>query len=200
MKVRLTFTEQLLGTLASNKELATEFIAAKHPNGGADDEAEAINAMEAIEQASTVFPKDDKGIFVWDYQIKGFFKDATLAILTAGKYTQEKLKKMGLTKYAYKRTIDHHLFVTPRKVYLVLPEGQKTSFIERPLRAETMRGERVALARSEAAPAGTTVEFDISSLNDLIWPMVEDCLDYGALRGLGQWRNSGMGRFSYEKR
>lgn len=199
MKVRLTFTEQLLGTLAANKELASEFIASKHPNGGAEDENEVIQAIEAIEQASTVFPKDDKGIFVWDYQVKGFFKDATLAIITSGKYTQEKLKKMGMTKYSYKRTIDHHLFITPRKIYLQLPEGAKTSFIERPLRAETMKGERIALARSEAAPAGTILEIEISSINDVIWPMVEDCLEYGALRGLGQWRNSGCGRFSCEK-
>ena len=25
-----------------------------------------------------------------------------------------------------------------------------------------------------------------------------ECLDYGKLRGLSQWRNSGKGRFTYE--
>ena len=25
-----------------------------------------------------------------------------------------------------------------------------------------------------------------------------ECLDYGKLRGIGQWRNSGKGRYTYE--
>lgn len=29
--------------------------------------------------------------------------------------------------------------------------------------------------------------------------MVRECLDYGVLRGLGQWRNSGKGRFEWEE-
>jgi hypothetical protein len=30
-------------------------------------------------------------------------------------------------------------------------------------------------------------------------PYVEEWLDYGCLRGLGQWRNSGKGRFFWER-
>ena len=200
MKVQLTFIEPLLGTLAANKELATEFIAGKCKEGVKSDEIATIAEIDdAVEQSSTVFPKDEKGLFLWDYQVKGFFKDAVLAMITSCRFTQEQCKKIGLTKYCYKRTIDQHLFINPRKVYLTMPEGQQTTFIERPLRAETMRGERIALARSEACPAGTTCQLEIESLNDAIWPMIEECLEYGKLRGIGQWRNSGMGRFVYQK-
>jgi hypothetical protein len=28
---------------------------------------------------------------------------------------------------------------------------------------------------------------------------IRDCLDYGALKGMGQWRSGGWGRFSWEQ-
>lgn len=198
MKIKLTFTEELLGTLAANKELATDFIASKAKNGIKPDEAEVIeNIDDQIQNSSTVFPKDENGLFLWDYQIKGFFKDAALAMLTSGFWTKEQLNKIGMTKHMYKRTIDHHLFVYPRKIYLKLPDGQETTFLERPLRADTPRGERIALSRSESCPSGTTCQIQIETLNDAIWPMMQECLKYGKKRGIGQWRNSGCGRFEY---
>ena len=199
MKIKLTFTEPLLGTLAGEKEIAKEYIASKVAGGvPKSDEVEAIESLdESLEKGSTVFNADEQGGFLWDYQIKGFFKDAMLAIATAGDYTQDALKKAGLTKYMYKRTIDHHLFINPRKIHLNL--SGPTYFIERPLRADTMRGERIALARSEAAPAGTTCEIEIKTLNKKLIPFIKECLDYGELRGIGQWRNSGMGRFTFEE-
>ena len=70
---------------------------------------------------------------------------------------------------------------------------------QRPLRAQTPQGERVALASSETVPAGTTMDvtfvlYSPSSHRDALM----EWLDYGAVRGLGQWRNSGKGRFSYQ--
>jgi hypothetical protein len=35
-------------------------------------------------------------------------------------------------------------------------------------------------------------------LDDRLLDTVIDWLEYGEFRGLGQWRNSGMGRFTYE--
>lgn len=199
MKLKLTFTEPLLGTLAGEKEIAKEFIASKVSGGiPKADEIDVIESLdESLEKGSTVFNADENGVFLWDYQVKGFFKDAMLALLTTGNFTQEALKKVGLTKYAYKRTIDHHLFINPRKIHLDL--SGPTFFVERPLRADTMRGERIALARSEAAPAGTTCEIEVVTMNKSIVPFLYECLNYGALRGIGQWRNSGMGRFTYEE-
>lgn len=60
-----------------------------------------------------------------------------------------------------------------------------------------LQGERVALAMSEQIPAGATAEFDIEVMNDEHLPAVLEWLDYGSKRGIGQWRNSGKGRFTY---
>ena len=72
--------------------------------------------------------------------------------------------------------------------------GMKLDFCERPLRAQTPMGERVSIAKSESVPAGTTAEFEIECLDPKLEDMVRECLDYGAKRGLGQWRNSGKGQ------
>ena len=198
MKMKITFTEPLLGTLSGTKELAAEYIAGKNPKGASKDEIEVIkNLDEEIEKSSTVFNMDEKGAFLWDYQVKGFLKDAAHAIIHNGSRTQEALKKIRMTNYTYKKTIDQHVFVNPRRIYLNVVGD--LYFTERPLRADTMRGERIALARSETAPAGTWCELEIISMNDKLWDILIECLDYGKLRGIGQWRNSGCGRFVYEE-
>ena len=69
---------------------------------------------------------------------------------------------------------------------------------ERPLRAQTAQGERVALAMSEEVPTGATAEFDVLCMSDEHTAAVREWLDYGQWRGLGQWRNSGKGSFSCE--
>lgn len=69
--------------------------------------------------------------------------------------------------------------------------------IQRPLRASTAQGERIALASSETVPAGSSIEFDIDVFDIAMIPGIVECLDYGVYRGLGQWRNSGKGLFTY---
>lgn len=48
-------------------------------------------------------------------------------------------------------------------------------------------------------PAGTTIEFDVLVMNPKDVETVREWLDYGQLRGLFQWRNSGKGRFTWEE-
>ena len=69
---------------------------------------------------------------------------------------------------------------------------------QRPLRAQTAQGERVSLANSDEAPAGSAITFDVECLDPAHEKIVKEWLDYGRLRGIGQWRNSGKGRFTYE--
>ena len=97
---------------------------------------------------------------------------------------------------AYKKIIDGLIFVGPRQIPLIL-SGEMTE-CQRPLRAQTAQGERVSLANSEQIPAGSTCEFEITCMDDAHEKAVMEWLDYGKLRGLGQWRNSGKGRFTYE--
>jgi len=202
MLAELTLIEPLLGTLAGDPNIATEFILSKHPDGQVQaDEVESLGKVK--EKASTIFSRNaDNQPILWDYQVKGFFKSACKAMIETDTFTKAELKEVRLTSYLHKRTIDTQLFIAPRRLVLRLPDGvdeNNLDFLERPLRGETMRGERISLARSEMCPAGTKLKCQIIVLNDKLFPFISRWLDYGKLNGLGQWRNSGMGRFSWKE-
>lgn len=189
--VRLTLEEDILGTVPKDKDVYAAYIATR---AALDDEtlAEELASVETIEEKGwTGFHTEDGKPFLYDYVIKGFCKDAC-GMLRRVKGTESK----KLT--AYRKVIDGLVFPTPRKIRLVLPEGTKLGICERPLRAQTAQGERVALARSDTCPPGTVIEFDLVILGGVSEALLREWLDYGALRGLGQWRNSGKGRFGYE--
>ena len=192
-KIRITFEEELLGTCNNNSKIHEEFVASKAPAPEkTEEEVAAIDVNEEIEKGMTVFPRDENGNpFLWDYQVKGFFKDAA-----------QMLKKVPdthcSTVKAFKKEIDGLLFPQPRKLILHLPEGEAVGRCQRPLRAQTAMGERIALSDSETVPAGTWFECEIVCMTDSMYKLVMECLDYGKLRGIGCWRNSGKGRFRYE--
>lgn len=191
MKVELEFTEPLLGTLPGDEKLAEEYILGKHPEGVQEDEQESV--ADEMKKFSSYFARNrahikDKPI-LWDYQLKGFFKDACSMMRRVTQVPELK---------AHKKIIDGLIFVTPRQIELKL--SGKLYFTERPLRISTPKGDRTALARSETAPAGTKIQIEIILLKPDLKKYVINWLDYGALRGLGQWRNSGMGRFKWRVR
>ncbi len=191
MKIKITFTEELLGTVSGNPKLAADFIESKHPDGVQQDEKNANEELaEVIEKTSTGFARTSEGKpMLWDYQIKGLFKDACGMLRRVKDTRSSKLT-------AYKKIIDGLIFVGPRQIPLdVLGELE---ICERPLRGQTAQGERIALARSETAQPGSSITCDITCLDKKYIKLVKEWLDYGALRGLGQWRNSGKGRFSWE--
>ena len=198
MKIRITLTEEVLGSSPSNEELLAAYIASKAPTDGLTaQEVDNIKA-QAAEERTTIFPKTADGTpFIYDYQIKGMFKDSCKALATAGKAGYPGGKHCAALK-AYKKAIDGLIFVTPREIPYNL-HGLKMGFCERSLRAQTPMGERVSIAKSESVPAGATAEFEIECLDEKLEDMVRECLDYGAKRGLGQWRNSGKGRFEWEE-
>lgn len=198
MKIRITLTEEVLGSSPSNEELLASYIASKAPTD--DLTAQEIDNIkaQAAEERTTIFPKTADGTpFIYDYQIKGMFKDSCKALATAGKAGYPGGKHCAALK-AYKKAIDCLIFVSPREIPYNL-HGLKMGFCERPLRAQTPMGERVSIAKSESVPAGATAEFEIECLDEKLEDMVRECLDYGAKRGLGQWRNSGKGRFEWEE-
>lgn len=98
---------------------------------------------------------------------------------------------------AFKKEIDGLIFVNPRQIPMDM-HGMKLDSCQRPLRAQTAQGERISLANSEVVPAGTQIEFTVECLNDDDIDLVKEWLDYGKYKGLGQWRNSGKGRFTVE--
>nr|DAO04199.1 MAG TPA: Type III-A CRISPR-associated protein Csm1 complex, Type III-A, CRISPR-Cas.9A [Caudoviricetes sp.] len=198
MKVKITLLEEVLGSSPSNEELLATYIASKAPTGDLTaEEVDNIKAQNA-EDRVTVFPKTADGTpFLYDYQVKGMFKDSCKALATAGKAGYPGGKHCAALK-AYKKAIDGLIFVSPREIPYNL-HGLKMGFCERPLRAQTPMGERVSIAKSETVPAGSTIEFEVTCLDQKLEDVVRECFDYGTLRGLGQWRNSGKGRFTWEE-
>ncbi len=192
LTVRVTMIEETLGTASANKEIHKEYVASKAPDAmSMEEEVEAIGAEEVFEKGMTVFPRDAEGRpFVWDYQWKGFFKDAAASLRKVPGSACGKIK-------AYKKEIDGLIFPEPRRIPIEF-DG-KVGICQRPLRGQTAQGERIALASSESVPAGATMTFRIRMLTDEHEKAVREMLDYGALRGFGQWRNSGKGRFTWEE-
>ena len=70
---------------------------------------------------------------------------------------------------------------------------------QRPLRAQTAQGKRISLANSETIPAVSSIEFTVTLFDEAHEKALLEWRDYGQLRGLGQWRNSGKGRFLCEQ-
>lgn len=192
LKVKLTFTEEVLGTASNNPEIHDEFIASKAPDAPSRaEEVEALGVEEVVEKDKTVFPKLEDGTpFVWDYQIRGFFKDTCSALRKVTGTKSSKIK-------AFKKEIDGLVFVKERKI--PFKNYGKLGNCQRPLRGQTAQGERIALANSETVEAGSYIECTIVCLKDDLMGAVKEWLDYGTFRGLGQWRNSGKGRFEWEE-
>ena len=192
LKVKLTFTEAILGTCAANEEVYRDFIGSKAPDAATVDEEVATLGVDAVaEKGETIFPKLEDGTpFLYDYQIKGFFKDTCGGLRKIKNTESAKIK-------AYKKEIDKLIFPEPRKIPIKF-DGE-IGKCQRPLRAQTMQGERITLSSSEEIPAGATIEFSITMLLDEHEKAVREWLDYGKFSGIGQWRNSGKGRFTWEE-
>lgn len=192
-KIKITFQEPLLGAVPKDPDVYADYIASKA----------ALTDKELADELATVERVEEKGWtgfhrladgtpFLMNYVIKGFFKDACGTLRRATGTQSAKLK-------AYKKEIDGLVFVKPRQIPVHI-NGGKMSVLERPLRASTAQGDRVALARSDTCPAGSQIEFTLE-----VWEgggvtekLLREWLDYGQYRGLGQWRNADYGSFTYE--
>lgn len=202
--VEATFLHPVLGTAPGNPDLYAEFIGQKSEidSERIKDELASLPAEELEAKGKTVFHRDDDGNpCLLDYQIKGMLKQAFVAFCEFGDI---KLGKNKISKWTAKRIVDLFVFVYPREIPLMIPEGSELSELDecvRPLRGEIRSGgrimERVALACSELAPKGTKIDFDVEWLRPELEKTVMRALDYGSRNGIGQWRNSGMGRFEW---
>ena len=195
IKYRVTLQEAMLGSKPSNAGVFTDYIASRKQDGLDGEELKAAEeAEDRVKESMTIFHRleDGKTPILWNYQLLGMFKDFCGSLRRAPGTLSSGLK-------AYKSVIDALVFVSPRKVPIILPEGGEIGILERPLRAETMQGPRVALAKSETVPAGSTLEFEVKLLDPDLKPYIEEWLNYGSLRGLGQWRNASWGIFTWEE-
>ena len=175
----IELTEPMLGTIPKDKEVFTSHV--RDHERGADDE---IPPGEIEERGWTSFYTDEQGRPVlMDYQVKGFLKEAANTL------------KDSLGLKALRNNLDSTLFVTPRRTVLADHVGEP---LERPLRAQTMQGPRVTVVRSDTIPAGNRYTFRLRVLKSskITEEVLRHIVAYGELKGLGQWRNGGYGRFS----
>ena len=220
----LTLTSPMLGTATANKEVYRNWIASlrKDENGEtAIDEAEIESLPTVDEEVAdkmTVFHRTPDGHpMIYTYMLKGLMKAACWSLRRIkGKDSEYKSHKLT----SYKMVISGHVFFAERTVRLDIPEefsipeirnepyvlsdlrdgGHQTlPTLQRPLRAETAKGPRVALACSEAVPAGTKIACTLRVLDPQLRGLIHDeWLPYGELKGLGQWNNAAWGRFTTE--
>jgi hypothetical protein len=188
--VKLSFLEPILGTAPKDKEVYATYIASKDLSR--EELGEELETVAEVEEKGwTGFHEREGKPFLFNYMIKGFFKDACGALRRCPGMESKKLT-------AYRKVIDTLVFIRPREIPLMLPDGMEMGILERPLRAQTAQGERIALARSDTCPAGTTIEFDVLVQGAVSPDLLNEWFDYGQWRGLGQWRNADWGSFTYE--
>lgn len=193
-KIRITFTEMVLGSHPADPELYTTFIGSKAPDAMTrKEEIEAIGATEYEEKSMTVFPRTlDGQPCITDWQVKGFFKDSCSALQ---RMKGDSISVHSCKLKAFKKIIDGCIFAFPRRMAISF-EGEIGN-LQRPLRAQTMQGERICLANSETIPEGATFECTLK-YPEQYDDVVTEWLNYGVFRGFGQWRNAGWGRFTWE--
>lgn len=192
VNVRLTFTEEVLGQMPTSKKLYEDFIASKAPDAmTTEEEIEEFGIEKVMTDSTTVFQKTEDGVpFIYDYQIRGAFKDACGLLRRIPGSESSKIK-------AYKKVIDGNIFVRGRKNPFHLSGEQ--GICQRPLRADTPMGTRNALASSETVPKGSTLTFQVVLMDSKAHKeALLEWLNYFYFHGIGQWRNSGKGTCVFE--
>lgn len=204
-RFKLTGVTPMLGSISMNKQIYTDFIQTKAekqkapPEGQKNAVEDVENVQELDEKGVTGFYRDNDGdLILKAYQIKGFFKDAARAL-------KDQIK---LTSHVSK--VDNYVFLVERNIKILRdgkPLKDADDYLERPLRAETAQGPRVALAKSEIVNEGWTIEFTVKVVENkgtaksvaMTMDVVRSLFEYGELKGLLQWRNAGYGSFEVEE-
>lgn len=192
MDVELEFIDDILGSWPSNPYLVEDYIASKAPDAETREEEVAnLGADFVVEKSKTIFSRDREGRpSLMAHQIRGFFKESCKALSCNKEFLSSKLK-------AYKKEINSRIFISPK--YIPIEHEEEMFDFQRPLRAQTPQGERIALANSETAHDGCKVRFSVQTMDPHDLDLVREWLDYGRLQGLGQWRNAGFGRFVWKE-
>ena len=195
---KLTGLTRILGAQAANPKVHSEFIAAKAASIMKAEEETGMLPEGFENRGLTVFLRDGGTLCLADYVIKGFLKESLSALKS----------QIGIAAPASK--VDNFVLITP--AYLKISKGGEMvtdpdEIFERPLRAMTMQGPRVSVSASETVNAGWEIIFTVSLLDNpsspksraLTFDVIEEALNYGAFKGLGQWRNGQNGRFTWEE-
>jgi len=195
--VEVEFLEPILGSLPADPAIYSNYIASKAPaKWQHDEEVELADAMADVnpDRSITVFAQDERGLFLYDYHVKGFLKEVANMLKD----------NFGIPNLRQK--VDYYTYVHPRRIYLMRPDGtiivEEDEVFERPLRGKTAQGERVALVASERVNPPIFIQFQLELVENsagVTAELLREICEFGRLKGLGQWRNGGWGRFELKK-
>ena len=206
---RLTGITSLLGSNPADPKIHSKFVAAKAASiEKAMQETQMLPTEEELKEklesvktmGLTVFLRDgdDGHLVVGNHVIKGFFKAAINTLKD----------QLGIA--SAKSKVDNYVFINPTYIP-IMKDGKVITeadcYNERSLRAETAQGPRVSLASSEQINAPWALDVNICLVTNpasakskpITWATIETALEYGKLKGLGQWRNAGNGSFTFER-
>lgn len=178
------------------------------------EEERALAIKGELESLKETFKElDIKGttVFFWDkvadrpclgdHMIGGFLKAAAEAIgRTLPSRKAEVLHSISYTQ----SLINQHVrceskFITFDKDIKRDGEGN-AAYLQRSLRAMTAQGPRISLSRSEVVEAGAKLCFVLKVMegSKITEEVLSKLFSYGEFVGLGQWRNSGNGMFTFD--
>lgn len=203
--------EKMLGTIPTKRDIFVKFLVEKNgldleelkedldmvPGLDFDSEGEpVVDGKGTGVSGFTTFYSDVDGIYLFNYHVLGFLKEAgnVLKEQVPNKMTKDGKPVVGIKNL--KSKIDQYVFVEPRQIWLKeKPDGA----YQRPLKAMTMRGPRVSLACSHYVdPLSFDIEIILVENKEISWDTIETLLDYGYFKGIGQWRNASWGSFTWE--
>ena len=75
MKVKIKLLTEMLGTVTKDPEVYKTYIESKKPETQ-NDEEEYLTVDKIEEKGQTGFHRDENGLFIYEYMIKGFLKAA----------------------------------------------------------------------------------------------------------------------------
>ncbi|OGC94143.1 MAG: hypothetical protein A2W25_12225 [candidate division Zixibacteria bacterium RBG_16_53_22] len=219
--LKITLLEPMLGTAPANKDIYTSYFKQKSLDAAAKAGVEL--APETIDKQAEDMPDEgeskttgfhrlpDGRPYIMSYMIGGFMKEAASTL----RKVDDSLIASNSVLRAFRKFVDSQVFFRPHRVPLEVAgqiewayvdemsfSGGGVSDFQRSLRASTPMGERVALAKSEVVPPGTSLECTMEVLGDDVdEETLREWFDYGRRKGLGQFRSSKIyGTFEYELR
>lgn len=152
--------------------------------------------------------------FLYDYQIRGFFKDSCGLLARADKTFNGEENPSASLK-AYKKCIDGGIFVFPRRIAIITPDTYveddgitvSNSFnddgtlkvTQRPMRKVGATGEFSTIISSETIPKNSFMKFTIGYTNKEYREKIISWLNYGRIHGMSAWRNAGHGTFIWRE-
>lgn len=195
----LTGFTPILGSQPPAPDVRTQYLASKAtPAAAAEEEAMTPNLAE---KNLTVFLRDpdhNDRLVLMDYVVRGFLKEAVMSLKA----------QVGIGNARSK--IDKYVFVEPRRIPIRKngkPVYDEDDYFERPIRCQTMQGERVTLTGSEQVYDPWQVKVRVTLIPNtgtaksdaITWDTIEAALDYGRFMGLGQFRTGSYGRFHWQR-